>query len=144
MANVIGLSEYQEGNLRTLAVGLLDISTIQARFDMGQYSSYGRLEGMTSTNCGTAGCAVGFAPFFGIKKVKTESWADFCKRVFGLDKSKAEFRWLFFGSWSEIDNTPEGASKRISWLLDKGLPPDFENQMVGKAPLCYNQKPEES
>lgn len=48
------------------------------------------------------------------------------------------FTWLFGTDWAYIDNTPTGAAKRIEWLLNHGLPHDYEEQYARKAPLVYN------
>ena len=46
--------------------------------------------------------------------------------------------WIVCASWTQVDNTPLGASKRIEWLLKNGRPENWNEQMNGNAPLCYN------
>jgi hypothetical protein len=134
----MNLSEFQIQNLRTLAKGLMDVSHIEAEFNMAIFADP-TSENSHSTTCGTAGCAVGFGPFFGIRKFDGETWHRYAGRCF-IDKSENhfEFAWCFSAFWSRTDNTPEGASKRITWLLEKGLPKDWEEQMDGQSPMCYN------
>lgn len=39
--------------------------------------------------------------------------------------------------WYKVDNTPEGAAKRIEYLIEYGLPHDWRLMMEGAIPLCY-------
>lgn len=48
-----------------------------------------------------------------------------------------EWDWCFGASWYKVDNTPIGASKRINYLLEHGLPKNWYEQMIGEEPLCY-------
>lgn len=48
--------------------------------------------------------------------------------------------WCFGTHWGADgggDNTPIGAAKRIRYLIEKGLPTNWLEQMNGKAPLSY-------
>lgn len=137
MANVIGLSQEYEDNLRKLATYLLE-GNLKAKFDMQMYSDSVFPWGMVSeTDCGTIGCAVGHGPHAGIKKLPTESWLDYSSRVFGLSKLSDEWTWCFSQDWYKTDNTSDGAAQRIIYLLDNGMPKDFLDQMVGSGTLCY-------
>lgn len=108
----------------------------------------------TINHCGTAACAVGHGPSLGRIKDKAfaifkpiegmfektytdftgetykaqeyEGWTDYCERVFGIEGGDEEFEWCFGGSWSDIDNTPKGAAKRIAYMLKHGIPGDFD------------------
>lgn len=96
------------------------------QFDMSSYSPFNdRYERQLS--CGTAGCAVGWAPFAGIEKLPHESFADYCDRQL-VEKLADGWNWCFSGYWAHYDNTPLGAAKRIQYFLDNGLPEEFEDE----------------
>ncbi len=123
------LSPEQETNLRTLAA-YLHGPKLKARFTMTVFAITDYAEQEEEVDCGTAGCAVGHGPYAGIPKRKGESWFAYSCRVFGLvpadDKTNAPaWNWCFDASWRGYDNTPEGAAKRIEWLLANGVPEGF-------------------
>ena len=103
----------------------------QEKFDMTHYRSDDngfQVSYESKNNCGTAGCALGWAPFIkGLEPVKKEffkredfSWALYTRRVFDIsvvDTSCAFWMWLFSWDWKDIDNTPQGAAKRIRYLV---------------------------
>jgi len=136
--NVIGLSDKHEANLRKLAAYLLVAGNLKAKFTMGTFSDMKEPD-TEATDCGAVGCAVGHGPYAGIEKLPGEDWSFYSDRVFGLDdiEFEAEWEWCFCSRWSERDDTPQGAAKRILWLLDKGLPEDHDEQKCGEADLCY-------
>lgn len=80
--------------------------------------------------CGTAACAVGWAPVAGIDRRKnefgyTESWQTFAARqLLGQSFHTIAGRWLFSCDWATLDNTPEGAAYRIRLALEHGIPAD--------------------
>jgi hypothetical protein len=135
--NVIGLSEYHEGNLRKLAAYLLNLPAAAPRFDMREFADR-KYYSREVTHCGTVGCAIGHASLI-IDKRLGESWYDFSERVFGLDPApgREEWDWCFGPQWARWDNSPAGAALRILWLLDRGIPSDARSQWSGRAPLCY-------
>ncbi len=121
-------------NLQKLATFLAygELPT-EVEFDMSTYCTVignGDLDYVTRPPCGTAACALGHAPFAGIRKFKKEDFVDYGRRAFiddfadsdALDLDQA-WHWCFSGGWGEdgTDNTPTGAAKRIQYLLDKGL-----------------------
>lgn len=112
-------------NLKKLA-DYLESENLKAEFDMQYFENM----------CGSAVCAIGHAPYAGIPKKPNEDWVDYSQRVF--DIRSVEWIWCFSEGWSKSDNSPQGAAKRINWLLNHGLPEDnwFE-QMKGQAELCY-------
>ena len=80
--------------------------------------------------CGTAGCAVGFAPFAGIKKRTDEDFAQYSYRALININDSPSWNWCFSAGWADPDNTPLGAAKRIQYLLDNGKVPDgFEEDI---------------
>lgn len=125
-------AEY-ESNLRRLAAYLLG-GELKAKFDMLWFDDGGAL---SLTECGSVGCAVGHAPFAGIAKRKAEGWAAFSRRVFNLPDD--EWSWCFGGRWSDTDNTPAGAARRILVMLEHELPQDWFQQAVGEAPISYQR-----
>lgn len=135
MANVIGLSAYHEENLRKLAAYLLS-GNLKAEFDMSIYSSNDK-PGEHETDCGSVGCAKGHGPHAGIPKLENERWSQYALRAFGLDIKTSLWDWVFHMRWAEVDQSPEGAAKRIIYLLEYGLPHNSHDQRVGLATLCY-------
>lgn len=135
MSNVIGLSEEHEANLRKLAAYLKG-GELAARFDMSKYSDLRHAD-----HCGAVGCAVGHGPFAGIEKRPSEDWSGYSRRVFGFCQGTGDNYgdWCFGAAWDTTDNTPGGAAARIEWLLDRGLPEDWEDQEINFAPLCYRE-----
>ena len=138
MANVIGLSQYHENNLRQLAAyllsGELKADFTMAIFTIKAFSLYGEVD------CGSAGCAVGHGPYAGIEKRLGEGWLGYSLRVFGAAWYEGHTRfyeWAFDSGWVSADNTPIGAAKRIIWGLDKGIPDNYRGMMYFSAPLCY-------
>lgn len=105
-------------NLRTLANYLLS-RELKADFDMLSYTQAG--SDPNRTDCGTVGCAAGQGPYAGLPKKPGESWDDYAYRVF--QPTDLEFRWCFSGYWTAYDNTPEGAARRILYLVEHGTPP---------------------
>ncbi len=130
MANVIGLSEYHEKNLRKLAAYLLS-GELMAEFHMDAYDDWEE-DQSERINCGSIGCAVGHAPFAGIHKHTNEDWYEYNVRVFGLGdfntKLSDAWDWCFNSCWVESDNTAKGAGHRIIHLLEKGTLKAGENR----------------
>lgn len=80
--------------------------------------------------CGAVGCAVGHGPYAGIPVgVNDHTWDMYCERVFGVDED--EWDWCFSSMWRFVDNTPQGAAKRIYFMLERGVPANFVEQMQG-------------
>ncbi len=61
---------------------------------------------------------------------------DFIARTTNNDS----WSWCFSPVWQRVDNTPEGAARRIEWLVEHGLPKNWDEQKYGNAPLIYNQQ----
>lgn len=79
-------------------------------------------------DCGTAGCAIGWAPFvvkpdnacYEFGNDRELSYEAYCLKHFGVAWSDREFEWLFGSRWQAIDNTRQGAAYRIDLFLKKG------------------------
>jgi len=135
MSNVIGLSDEHEANLRKLAAYLRQ-PELRAAFHMALFCEHG-LGGLGAEDCGSVGCAIGHGPYAGIPKRLDEDWDEYSERVFGISFPSMEWGWCFVSSWVYVDNTPDGAADRIEWMLERGIPADWIEQMNGDAPLCY-------
>lgn len=115
------MNARQRKNLGRLAEYLAAPGPKPARFDMAHYADTAHID---STECGTVGCAVGHAPFAGIRKWPTESWHSYVERALGCSPFEGfDFDWCFASWWALVDNTPEGAALRIRYLLEHGGPP---------------------
>ena len=141
------MNKQQEKNLRTLADGLLNLPVNYKHFNMSLYLRHsggcglkaGDLppsKGKHVENCGTVGCAAGHGPSLGIKVKKGEGWTDYSRRVFTHGNSRT-FKWCFHQLWADCDNTPQGAALRIFYMLDFGIPEDFDIWGPGKHKTLY-------
>lgn len=135
--NVVGLNAQHESNLRKLA-GYLLSGNLRADFNMGVFSSS---DDSHRSTCGTVGCAAGHGPYAGIEKRDDECWSEYIFRQFGIDEESEllsrVWGWCFASRWQQSDNTPEGAARRVLWVLEHGVPDLWSYQMVGSVPLCY-------
>ena len=131
-------TEQKRANLKALA-DYLDTGITEYEFGMADF--------WTENDCGTVACAVGHAPFvLGLEKPSGHySWLHFgeehlvdSKNCMGTAKIGG---WMFSGGWENTDNTARGAAARIYWYLEHGVPDDWRDQMLGRAPLCYTVKP---
>ena len=107
-------------NLTKLANYLLQ-GAVRAKFDMSYFHTTDD-EDYHVTDCGTAGCAIGHGPYAGIPKLAHEGWWDYSYRAFGVTEDRA-WDWCFNVGWYYHDNTPQGAARRIMYLVDHGAPP---------------------
>ena len=117
----------------------------QEQFSMIDYRS-GQQE---TIECDSVGCIIGHCTILDLPEnipIRTyfhgggnsklfDIWST---RFTGLESHSKEWLWCFAYYWKYSDDTPEGASKRIDYLLDNGLPKNWYEQMHGEAPLCYN------
>jgi len=129
-------------NLRILGEYLISLPNDYDGFDMGDYCKNPNKEYVLprKSECGTVACALGHAPRAGIKPrsaAAKENWEYFCDEALDIPFYSDEGLWCFSGEWDATDNTPQGAGKRIFWLLEHGVPEDWEEQIFGEADLCY-------
>lgn len=138
-----GLLDFQISNFKALA-DYLDTGITEYGFDMGVW--------MEVTDCGTVACAGGHAPFvlgfkhrFNGDEIEVDGygkdWGCFLQHHFSSGFFSNNFSWVFDGVWYEVDNTARGAAARIYYMLENGIPENFEEQMTGLAPLSYEVKP---
>ncbi len=127
------LSEEQRSNLLTLAKYLLSKKKKPAEFNMKHFNEYQMVgkDGWAATECGSVGCAVGHGPYAGIRKSSEENWVDYADRSF-CGGSDFIFDYLFSGAWYTIDNTAEGAGKRILFMLKFGCPKKYNDTSYQK------------
>ena len=116
-----GLTLEQYQNLRRLAAYLIALPEDYEEFDMKWWTDdFGRLP--QETMCGTVACAGGHGPRAGIPSFPGEDWAEYICRAFVPNNPGRFVDYIFGASWSEIDNTPQGAGKRILYALHNDLP----------------------
>lgn len=144
----LGLTAEHEANLRKLAEGLLErafpgtfhMASFRAGTDAAGNPIAWACQSATDPGCGTAGCALGWAPVIVSPMEKSEDFVDYGERVLGLtpyEESDEAWEWCFGGDWQYSDNSPEGAAKRILYMLEHGVPEDSFEQMAGDTALCY-------
>lgn len=100
--------------------------------------------------CGSVGCVIGHCTILDenpLPRIAYSNEIDFTvwsEMFTGIEDYQDEWNWCFSSGWADYrtDNTPEGAALRIEWLLNHGLPNDWEYQMCGMADLCYIPKNE--
>lgn len=136
------ISEQQYINLQKLVQGLRTMPPPDVKFNMCTYA-----HSFDDPTCGSSGCAIGVGSLIiepriiGPKRyggTGMESWCDFALRLFGMcDAFSIPGRWCFSSAWTYIDNTPKGAAARITWMLENGVPSNWQAQMDGTAPLSY-------
>lgn len=119
------------------------IETIpQERFDMNSYRQSSTDNGH---KCNSIGCIIGWSTQLDTKEslgrfrnlrwnINFEDWSVYFT---GLESYSNEWAWCFQSRWKGVDNTPLGASKRIRYLVEVGLPEDWEKQSKGEIDLCY-------
>lgn len=137
----VPITDDQRINLAKLATFLeANARGVAARFDMELFNQGSELPSdrfeQSVSNCGTAGCAVGWGPNAGVMPMPLEDWIDYSGRAFAWVYSN-EWDYMFSDDWARTDNTPAGAAARIRLILDKGLPEFWAAEMHGNAPLSY-------
>lgn len=140
LENQNGLTKKQRANLSKLADYLEKLPEDYREFDMSRFCGSPTGPFITAMPlCGSVGCAVGHGPDAGIPPLADEKWDEYSNRVFISAHMGGAWEWCFSGAWSDTDNTPQGAAARIRWFLEKDLPADWFDQMVGRSPLCYKE-----
>lgn len=128
-------------NLEKLAAYLETLPSGYEHFSMFDYcnihgwASTNPTEADTVTACGTVACAIGHGPSAGIPPRPGEDWDDYESRVFQLKNH--EWMWCFSSNWVSVDNTPQGAAKRIRYMLEHGVPQNSAAQEYGEAGYIF-------
>lgn len=116
----------------------------QAQFDMRTYASMEEDYDLPidAHECKTAGCAVGWAPAAGLPYncEWDRDWMEYSERVFDMKAGDPAWLWCFSAYWGYVDNTAAGAAKRIKHLINEGVPGNFWEQMLGRAPYIFAQE----
>ena len=81
--------------------------------------------------------ALGHAPRAGIAAAAGETWQSYAARCFAAEFDSPHEGWLFSRRWSTTDNTPTGAALRLMYVLDYGVPFDWESIIEGHTPSDY-------
>lgn len=110
--------------------------------------------------CGTVACAAGegilalsegkvldelldYRFRYGDRARDSNFWNNKITQYFGIttgennDIHEATYQYLFASEWLHRDNTPEGAAKRIRYVLEHGVPMNYDEQMEGQDYLSY-------
>jgi hypothetical protein len=87
-------------------------------------------------SCFTCACALGHGPAAGYAPLPDDIspmtgkiyWESYASDVFGVDSEddKALWSYMFASEWAFIDDTPQGAAKRIRYAVEHGVPNDFD------------------
>ena len=129
-------------NLRLLR-DYIDTQVTDEQFDMKYFRTNDKknkgLEYYSKDNCGTVGCALGWAPLVkGLEPVDSDfdyiidveqsslDFHEYSYRVFPeLMASQAyncySWQFVFSTEWNDVDNTRQGFIKRVNYLLEKDL-----------------------
>jgi len=96
----------------------------------------------TAHECGSVGCILGHCTILDERPLPLNYLGEIDVYVWsfeftGLDPKSIGWCYLFAGFWTYGDNTPTGAASRIRHFLEKGLPDDWRDQMLGRTPLSY-------
>jgi len=137
MATEPNITAEQRANLAKLAAYLRTLPVEYPDFAMSAFVQDGAGGGHDKAYvpvCGTAACAAGHGPVAGIAPLDGETWLVYSRRAFATGD---EWQWCFDEDWSQIDNTAHGAAARIEYLLNTGLPGDWEEQMFGEIDAVY-------
>ncbi len=150
-------TEARNANLKKLADYLLAIPEDYTQFHMDDFCSYHSKQSSSVlakpfeathalTQCGTVACALGHGPAAGIEPRFDESWRTYAMRCFIPPSgfNSYEYQFIFGAEWSIVDNTPQGAAKRILFYLKNGIPDDFHGMWTGDTPLYYLEETSDS
>lgn len=118
------LSQEQRKNVDKLLT-YLEGGQLRAGFTMGQFSSY---ESERVEDCGTAGCIIGNGPDAGIPKSADENWRKYGTRCFNSYDKLDIWDFMFHASWEYVDDSLEGAVKRVKYALEHGIPLPTEDE----------------
>ncbi len=135
------MTKEQRKNLEILADYIATVP--QEQFDMKEWrSSYNDLgEIIQGASCGTLGCIIGCAALSNIPELHHNNqyllFTTYMYDKFGTGFYSHIGQYLFNSDWHKIDNTPIGASKRIKYFLENGLPDTWEEELNGETKLSY-------
>jgi hypothetical protein len=112
----------------------------QEKFDMGVYRED---DNDTDHICNSVGCVIGHCvALSGNRNVHRHISGDidflqWSESFFDIKYLDNAWDWCFDARWKHTDNMPEGAALRMEWLVEHGLPKDWQDQMIGNTKPCY-------
>jgi len=128
-------TEQHRKNLKQLADYLLSLPKDYKSFDMQQFvETQGSetdiekrlIEGETVPQCGAVACAMGHSTDAGLSVSsymdgESIDWRQTGIDLYGVDSVRTgeAWDWAFSSDWADLDNTPQGAGKRILYLLSE-------------------------
>lgn len=95
--------------------------------------------------CNSVGCAIGHCvqldepqnvprSDYGSSNILFIAWS---RQFTGLSCLSVEWEWCFSGCWAYSDNTPVGASMRILYMLENGVPEGWDISLAKDAESCF-------
>lgn len=145
------MMKIKKTNLRKMAKFILTIP--EPKFDMSRFRAKPSRKGGIlflddsefTHECETIGCVLGHCTALDTEKNLNQYKSAYCgfeygawsEEFTGIPVLSNDWDWCFSGVWVSVDNTREGASKRILYYLKNGLPRNWEEQMDGSTPLIY-------
>ncbi len=141
------LTREQQENFVTLARHLVltveDRTRDHAGFDMActalDLSTGDDLQpDQVASHSGPLTCSLlGHGPRAGLKALPGETWQDYQARILGAAFDSPLEDWLTSSLWRATDNTAIGAAMRLMYVLDYGVPGDWELIRSGQAESDY-------
>lgn len=142
------LSKEQQENFVVLARHLVMLVAEGERYERAEFdiglTALDLMTGDELTPQQTAGhegplaCGVlGHAVRAGIRALPNEDWLAYQVRVLGAERDSPLEDWLLSALWLGTDNTPDGAAMRLMYVLDYGVPGDWEAIIHGQAESDY-------
>ena len=135
--NLLKHATHLETNVKASTFNIRTYMSHSAHFH--QYRTAVTFKKALLEDCSTVACSVGHATSI-FPPIKKEDWEEYCYRVFDVDSDSLEWDFLFSEDWQKVDNTVEGAAKRIRFLIRQksDLNEDYIREMQeGVEPLCY-------
>lgn len=143
----LNVTPEQRANLETLLANIQKPENQYIDFTMSTYCRNDVIsigDPNNAKSCGTAGCLAGHGPMCGIHPKRDEEWDDYVFRVFCPEfhatkqlALSAEFVWLFSPYWSDRDNTLKGATLRLEFALENGIPLNYIEQLGFVEPYMF-------
>lgn len=92
----------------------------------------------TAAHAGPLACnLLGHAARAGLKPIPEEDWPAYQLRILGAEHDSPLEDWLLSFFWWKQDSTSVGAALRLMYVLDYGVPADFEQIREGRATSDY-------
>jgi hypothetical protein len=80
---------------------------------------------------------LGYGPLAGLAPLADETWPQYQLRVFGAAMDSPLEGWLFSSVWWRTDPSAVGAAMRLLYVLDYGVPGDWQYILHGMATSDY-------